>query len=114
MKGRLTMWANSDSLHHEPRFWLALAAVVFVVTQLDSARCSAAGTKVVMVRPPNGAKGVDWQTALQLHFSNGLTLDKINANSVRLLGPGGKPVPGKLGSDIQGDVVSLLPNQRLS
>jgi glucose/arabinose dehydrogenase len=70
-------------------------------------------TKVVLVSPPDGATDVDVQAPVQIHFSNGLTLDTITADSVRLVVSGGIPVAARLGSDIEGDVVNLRPTQRL-
>jgi glucose/arabinose dehydrogenase len=49
-----------------------------------------------------------------VHFSDGLTLDTIGPESIRLLGPSGDPVPVQLGSDLEGDVVNLQPQRRLA
>jgi glucose/arabinose dehydrogenase len=71
-------------------------------------------TRVVMVSPRDRASDVSLETLVQIHFSTGLKLPTLTTDSVRLLGPDGKVVPGKLGSDIEGDVVNLKPSQRLS
>jgi glucose/arabinose dehydrogenase len=70
-------------------------------------------TRVVSVTPRDGANGVDTDVVLQIHFSTGLSLKAITADSVRLLDSAGKPVPAQLGSDLEGDVVNLQPKQRL-
>jgi len=72
-----------------------------------------AATKVVSVSPQNGAKDVQVQAGVQIHFSKGLKLDSITADSVRLLDAGGNSVPVQLGSDIEADVVNLRPRERL-
>src|SRR5262245_13848235 len=70
-------------------------------------------TKVVLVSPRDGATDVDGQAPVQIHFSNGLTLETLTADSVRLVNSAGTPVAARLGSDIEGDVVNLQPTQRL-
>jgi outer membrane protein assembly factor BamB len=70
-------------------------------------------TKVVLVSPHDEATDVDVQAPVQIHFSNGLTLVTITAGSVRLVHSSGAPVPARLSSDIEGDVVTLQPTQRL-
>src|SRR5262245_60409012 len=69
-------------------------------------------TKVVLVSPRDAATDVDVQAPVQIHFSNGLTLKTLTADSVRLVDPAGAPIEARLGSDIEGDVVSLQPTQR--
>ena len=51
---------------------------------------------------------------LQVHFSNGLSLATLTADSVRVLDPDGKPVRAQLGSDIEGDVINIQPAERLA
>jgi glucose/arabinose dehydrogenase len=79
--------------------------------------CAAArppeATKVVRVSPRDKATDVDVRAPVQIHFSNGLKLATLTADSVRLLDPAGSPVPARLGSDIEGDVVTLQPRERL-
>jgi hypothetical protein len=70
-------------------------------------------TKVVRVTPRDKATGTDVHAPVQIHFSNGLKLTTINADSVRLLDAAGKPVAVKLSSDIEGDVVNVQPARAL-
>jgi glucose/arabinose dehydrogenase len=70
-------------------------------------------TKIVRVTPRNKAKGIDPRAPVQIHFSNGLRLSTLGADSVRLLTSAGAVVPAKLGTDIEGDVVNIQPKQRL-
>ena len=56
---------------------------------------------------------VDPRAPVQIHFSNGLKLTTISADSVRLLDAAGTPMPARLGSDIEGDVVNLQPTKPL-
>jgi len=71
-------------------------------------------TRVVLVSPRDKAIEVNVDTLVQIHFSTGLKLETLTADSVRLLDPAGKPVACKLGSDIEGDVVNLKPSARLA
>jgi glucose/arabinose dehydrogenase len=71
-------------------------------------------TRVVLVSPRDKATEVNVETLVQIHFSTGLKLETITADSVRLLDPAGKSVACKLGSDIEGDVVNLQPSARLT
>ena len=71
-------------------------------------------TRVVLVSPRDKATKVNVETLVQIHFSTGLKLETITADSVRLLDPAGKPVASKLGSDIEGDVVNIQPSARLT
>ena len=71
-------------------------------------------TTVVLVSPRDGATGLDVQTTMEIHFSNGLMLTTITPDSIRLLNSAGLPVRAQLGSDIEGDVVNIQPNQRLA
>ncbi len=71
-------------------------------------------TRVVLVTPPDGARGADVDTVVQVHFSTGLRLSTLTADSVRLLDPAGASVAVRRGSDIEGDVVNLQPQQRLA
>jgi len=73
----------------------------------------AKSTKVVRVNPQDKATSIDLRAPVQVHFSNGLKLATLTADAVRLLDSDGKPVPAKLGSDIEGDVVTLKPAGRL-
>lgn len=68
---------------------------------------SAEPTRVVQITPQNGATNVDAQALLQVHFSTGLKLTSLNTNAIRLLDSAGKPVGIRLGSDIEGDVVTI-------
>jgi glucose/arabinose dehydrogenase len=71
-------------------------------------------TRVVSVTPRDGATNIDVDAVAQIHFSTGLTIRTINAETVRLLDPRGIPVPVQLGSDLEGDVVNLQPRERLT
>jgi hypothetical protein len=71
-------------------------------------------TTVVQVRRRDGPTGINLQTTVEIHFSNGLTLTTITPDSIRLLNPAGLPVRAQLGSDIEADVVNLQPNERLT
>lgn len=79
----------------------------------DNAVPNAQSTKVVRVSPRDNATDVDTRAPMQLHFSNGLTLATIGPESVRLLDSTGTPVPTRLGSDIEGDVVNIQPVEPL-
>jgi hypothetical protein len=70
-------------------------------------------TSVVSVAPREGAAGVDLETFVQVHFSTGLALRTVTADSVRLLDSAGVVVPAQLGFDLEGDVVNLQPNTDL-
>jgi glucose/arabinose dehydrogenase len=70
-------------------------------------------TKVVSVSPSNQETDVERDPVVQLHFSNGLSLRTIDADSVRLVDGAGRPVPSRLGFDLEGDVVNLRPQARL-
>jgi glucose/arabinose dehydrogenase len=78
-----------------------------------TAGCAAAPTRVVLVEPRDGAVDVDPETILRIHFSNGLDPAAVAAEAVRLLDPAGVPVPARLGSDLEADVVNLQPRERL-
>ena len=67
-----------------------------------------AATRVVSVSPLDGATNVSVQAVLQVHFSNGLRLNTITADAIRLLNSAGAPVPAQLGSDIEADVVNTV------
>ncbi len=90
-----------------------LLVATFVLCPATAAVAQDAQTKVVRVAPRDKATDVDVQAPLQIHFSNGLKLATITADSVRLLNSAGMTVPAKLGSDIEGDVVNLQPTRRL-
>lgn len=70
-------------------------------------------TRVVQVTPGDGATGVPARSIVQVHFSDGLRIASVNPDSIRLLGPAGAPVPARLGSDIEADVVNLQPDEPL-
>ena len=70
-------------------------------------------TRVVSVTPRDKATDVDVNSILQIHFSNGLKLDTINAESIRLLDSRGASVALQIGSDLEADVVNLQPKTRL-
>src|SRR5262245_41182006 len=70
-------------------------------------------TKVVQVSPRDKATDIDPRALLQIHFSNGLKLTTLSAESVRLIDSAGKSIPARLGSDIEGDVVTIQPMQPL-
>lgn len=70
-------------------------------------------TRVVSVTPQDRAIDADLDTVIQLHFSTGLSLRTISAETIRLLDDGGKPVPARLGFDLEGDVVNLRSQARL-
>src|SRR5262245_531593 len=74
----------------------------------------AKSTKVVRVNPRDKATDVDPRAPVQVHFSNGLKLLTLDADSVRLLTSVGATVQARLGSDIEGDVVNLRPVKPLS
>jgi glucose/arabinose dehydrogenase len=86
--------------------WMACAAI-------PTSLLADEPTRVVMVSPRDKATAVNVDTLVQIHFSTGLKLPTITADSVRLLDPAGKPVAIKLGSDIEGDVVNIQPIARL-
>src|SRR5262245_11166336 len=69
----------------------------------------AKSTKIVRVSPRDKAKDVDVRAPVQIHFSNGLKLATIRADSIRLLNSAGTPIPSRLGSDLEADVVNLKP-----
>ena len=87
-------------------------AISLVILGLVGA-ASAAGTTVVSVSPADGATEVNVDAVVQVHFSGGLTLASITAESVRLTGPEDAPVAARLGSDIEADVVNIRPLERL-
>jgi hypothetical protein len=70
-------------------------------------------TRVVSVSPREGAVDIDPRAHAQIHFSTGLELGTIAADAIRLLGPDSAPVQGRLGFDIEGDVVNLQPARPL-
>jgi len=70
-------------------------------------------TTVVQVNPRDGATGVNLQSTVEIHFSNGLKLTTITPDSIRLLNSAGVPVRARLGSDIEADVVNIQPGERL-
>jgi glucose/arabinose dehydrogenase len=70
-------------------------------------------TTVVSVTPRDKANGVAVDGTLQIHFSTGLTIRSITADSVRLLDDAGKAVPAQLGSDLEADVVTVQPKGKL-
>src|SRR5262245_29519601 len=73
----------------------------------------AKSTMVVRVSPSDKATNVNPRAPVQIHFSNGLKLATITADSVRLLDSAGTPIPSRLGSDLEGDVVNLQPTKPL-
>ncbi len=117
-RGRVVrFWATPES----PAVWKELrdAKVDLINTdQLEqlqkflSAADAPKATTVVMVTPRDGANRGQRECPVQIHFSNGLKLATLTADSVRLLDSAGKPVPAQLGSDIEGDVVNLQPTER--
>ncbi len=119
-RGRIVrFWATPES----PAVWKELrdADVDLINTdQLEqlqkflSAVDSRKPTTVVMVTPRDGATEVNVSAPLQVHFSNGMTLTTLTADSVRLLDAEGKPVRAQLGSDIEGDVVNIQPANQLA
>src|SRR5262245_34068887 len=90
-----------------------MRVVLAMVICLAGCATSSAPAKVVSVSPVDGAKDVDVQAIVQVHFSNGLNVPTITAQSVRLRGPDGAAVAVQLGSDIEADVVNLQPRERL-
>ena len=72
-----------------------------------------AATRVVSVRPRAGTTGVDVGAVAEIHFSTGLKIDTIGADSIRLLDAGGIPVQARLGFDLEADVVNVQPRRRL-
>jgi hypothetical protein len=70
-------------------------------------------TRVVSTTPDEGATEVAVDAVLQVHFSTGLTLTTVTAESIRLVDAGEALVPSQLGTDLEGDVVSLRPHRRL-
>jgi glucose/arabinose dehydrogenase len=70
-------------------------------------------TKVVRVNPRDKATDVDPHVLVQIHFSSGLKLTTLGADAVRLVTSAGTPLPAKLGSDIEGDVVNVRPTRPL-
>src|SRR5262245_24022093 len=108
----------SGSMPMRINHWAAFAVVVLAgcnrgTPNVTAEPPAAKSTKVVQVSPPDKSVDVDPRAPLQLHFSNGLTLTTITADSVRLLNAAGTPVPARLGSDIEGDVVNVQPNDPL-
>ncbi|HKB01112.1 MAG TPA: Ig-like domain-containing protein [Gemmataceae bacterium] len=93
--------------------WL-LAALVATVALVGPDARAAEPTRVVQVSPRDKATGVDPRAPVQIHFSNGLRLASVTAEAVRLRGPGNTPVPAKLGTDIEGDVVTVQPTKPLA
>jgi len=97
---------------------IGLPAVLGVVACLAAIAALAAEppaklTKVVRVSPRDEATDVDPRAPLQIHFSNGLKLGTVSADSIRLLNSAGAAVPARLGTDIEGDVVNLQPTKSL-
>jgi glucose/arabinose dehydrogenase len=70
-------------------------------------------TQVVSVAPRDSAVNVAVDVIAEIHFANGLSLKSISAASIRLLDAAGVPVPLKLGSDLEADIVNLRPLARL-
>lgn len=70
-------------------------------------------TNVVSITPGDKATDVELDTVIQIHFSTGLSIKTINADCIRLLDAAGNPVPARLGSDLEGDVVNLRSQARL-
>jgi glucose/arabinose dehydrogenase len=106
------------------RLWAAFAMVVLAgcgketrdassQPTVDVAEPPTNSTKTVQVTPRDKATDVDRRAPIQIHFSNGLRLDSLSADSVCLLNADGTPVLARVGSDIEGDVVSLQPAQPL-
>ena len=102
-RGRIVrFWATPES----PAVWKELrdAKVDLINTdQLEqlqkflSVADAPKSTTVVKVTPRDGATDVNVSAPLQVHFSNGLTLTTLTADSVRLLDPAGKPVRRPIG-----------------
>jgi glucose/arabinose dehydrogenase len=120
-RGRIVrFWATPES----PAVWRELRDAKVDLINTDqlgelrkflSAAHSTKPTTVVMVTPRDGETSFNIRSPLQIHFSNGLTLSSLTADSVRLLDAAdGKPVRAQLGSDIEGDVVNIQPAERLS
>jgi hypothetical protein len=59
-------------------------------------------TSVVSVTPGNDSTDVELDVVVQIHFSTGLTLRTINAETVRLVDAVGSAVPMRLGFDLEG------------
>jgi glucose/arabinose dehydrogenase len=96
------------------RLLVALSVAALMLPSGERATADPAkSTKVVRVNPQDKATSIDLRAPMQVHFSNGLKLATLTADAVRLLDSDGKLVPAKLGSDIEGDVVTLKPNGRL-
>lgn len=94
--------------------WVVPAVTAWVAGTPGCATAPAApSTRVVRVGPRDGATGVDVRAPVEIHFSSGLRLATITADSVRLLAAGGAPVPARLGSDIEADVVNIQPHAPL-
>jgi glucose/arabinose dehydrogenase len=99
---------------HKLRLLLTLGAAWLVAGTSGRTAADPSGpTKVVSVSPRDGATDVSVQATVQIHFSNGLQLNTITADAVRLLSPAGVAVPAQLGSDIEADVVNIQPRERL-
>lgn len=93
--------------------WLMLAVAGLSWTFGCATARAQTPTKVVLVSPRDHATNVSTQASVEIHFSNGLTLTTIKADSIRLLEPAGLPVRARLGSDLEADVVNLQPSERL-
>src|SRR5262245_38103485 len=96
---------------HAARQFLVALGLVWLIVEKGSlfAFDDATPTKVVSVSPRDGASDIKIQISIQVHFSKGLKLGSLTADSVRLLDPSGRPVSVQLGSDIEADVVNLQP-----
>jgi glucose/arabinose dehydrogenase len=89
---------------------LVVPVLVFVATQ---AARSADPTRIVSVTPADKAIDIELDAVIQIHFSIGLSLKTISAESVRLLDAARNPVPTRLGFDLEGDVVNMRSQARL-
>ena len=69
--------------------------------------------RVVSVTPRDAATDVELDAVVQIHFSIGLSLPTISAETIRLLDASGAAVPTRLGFDLEGDVVNLRAQGRL-
>jgi glucose/arabinose dehydrogenase len=69
--------------------------------------------KVVSVAPRDGATRIGLDPIVQVHFSQGLSLKTLSAESVQLLDSANKPISAQIGSDLEGDVVNIRPKERL-
>jgi glucose/arabinose dehydrogenase len=93
------------------RVALVVPALVWTSSLADTAQGEK--TRVASVTPRDRTTDVELDVVVQVHFTTGLSLRTISADTVRLLDAQGAPVPTRLGFDLEGDVVNIRSQGQL-